>query len=114
MHASVLNVGNVPVRVRSESAPGVPVRYPLQPFSLIVQVDNGAGIRELEPLPATSFLPPLPKELKGGAKWVGTFGGGDPVAKGTLFYVGFGLFDYESTFDPRSFSTSSAKSATAP
>jgi len=114
VHASVSNVGNVPVRVRSESAPGVPVRYPLQPFSLIVQVDNGAGIKELEPLPATSFRPPLPKELKGGAKWVGTFGGGDPVAKGTLFYVGFGLFDYESTFDPRSFSTSSAKSAAAP
>lgn len=114
VHASVSNVGNVPLRVNATTAPGFPVRYPTQPFSLIVRVDEGGGTKTLQPLPALAFSPPFPARLAGGKKWVGTFGGGDAVAKGTLFYVGFGQFNYETTFNERSFSTSSADSATAP
>jgi hypothetical protein len=112
VHASVANVSNVPVLVLTDSAPGVPVMYPHQPFSLIVQQDNGDGIRRLQPLAASTFSPAMPRELKGGAKWVGTFGGSDIVPKGTLFYVGFGQFAYGSSYNMQQFSISSAGSAT--
>ena len=114
VHASIANVGDIPVRIFGLAAAGASLSYPNQAFSLIVQEDNGGGVKHLQPLAATNFDPPLPKELKGNSKWVGTFSGNDAVAKGTLFYAGFGRFGYESSFDTRSFSTSSAKSATAP
>jgi hypothetical protein len=46
---------------------------------------------------------------------MGTFAGSDPVARGTLFYVGFGQFTLDNSFNGAlPFSMSTAKSATAP
>jgi ABC-type dipeptide/oligopeptide/nickel transport system permease subunit len=112
VHASVANVSNVPLLVLTNSAPGMPAMYPHQPFSLIVQQDNGGGIRRLQPLAASTYSPAMPQELEGGAKWVGTFSGSDVVAKGTLFYVGFGQFASGSPYNQQQFSISSTDSAT--
>lgn len=110
VHASIANVGQVPVRVLPQAPPGTPAFYPQQPFSLVAQVDNGSGTRTLQPLPASEFDPPIPATLKPGTTWRGTFGGSDVVRKGTLFYVGFGQFAYDSRFGARPpFSTSTAK-----
>ena len=113
VHASLANVGRVPVHVLPAAAPGTPVSYPNEPFSLIVRIDSGGGVRQLVPLPATSFAPEVPATLKPGTAWQGTFSGPDVVKKKTLFYVGFGQFTYDTRFDPRPFSISSAKSGTA-
>jgi hypothetical protein len=78
-----------------------------------VRTDNGGGVRELVAVPATSFAPDVPSTLKPGTTWRGTFSGPDVVKKGTLFYVGFGQFTYDTRFDPRPFSMSSAKSGNA-
>jgi hypothetical protein len=53
--------------------------------------------------------------LKPHATWRGTFAGSDPVARGTLFYIGFGQFQLDSSFNGAlPFSMSSAKSADVP
>ena len=98
---------------RALGATRTPVVYPNQPFSLIVRTDSGGGIKQLIPLPATTFAPDVPATLKPGTTWRGTFSGPDVVKKGTLFYVGFGQFTYDTRFDPRPFSMSSAKSGNA-
>ncbi len=113
VHATLANVGSVPVQVAPSAPPGTPVVYPNQPFSLIVRTDSGGGIKQLIPLPATTFAPDVPATLKPGTTWRGTFSGPDVVKKGTLFYVGFGQFTYDTRFDPRPFSMSSAKSGNA-
>jgi len=103
------------VRVNNRRAPtGTSMVYPYEPMSLIIQTDAGAGTKRLEPLPATDFAPALPTVLKPHSTWTGTFAGSDPVAHGTLFFVGFGKFAIGGTFDQREFSTSTAKSAKAP
>ncbi len=47
VHASIANVGHVPVRVLAAAAAGTPLFYPQQPFSLIVRADNGGGVKTL-------------------------------------------------------------------
>jgi peptide/nickel transport system permease protein len=115
IHVSIKNVGRVPVRVLPHTAtPGFTVGYPNQPFSLIAQIDRGSGTKRLEPFAATEFRPAAPTVLKPNTTWRGTFAGNEKVPKGTLLYAGFGQFAYTSPFDNRIFSTSTAKSATAP
>jgi peptide/nickel transport system permease protein len=115
VHASIANKSPLPLRANSLTAPpGTSILYPNQPMSLLIQTDNGSGIKDLKPLPAKELTPALPPVLKPNATWVGTFAGSDPVAHGVLFYVGFGQFAFDSPFDQRSFSTSTAKSAKAP
>jgi hypothetical protein len=114
IHASIKNVGRVPVKVDTEAGPAG--AYPHQPFSLIVQVDNGSGTRYLEPQEATQFEPAMPALLKPNSTWRGTFAGNDQIPHRALLYAGFGRFSYEGAFssDTRGFSMSSAKSTNAP
>jgi peptide/nickel transport system permease protein len=116
VHASITNKSPLGLRLFSLTAPpGTTITYPNQPVSLVIQTDNGGGIKYLKPLAANEFTPALPQLLKAQATWTGTFAGSDPVAHGTLFEVGFGQFTYvNSTNYQRSFSTITAKSATAP
>jgi hypothetical protein len=116
VHASIVNDSPMALRLLTpQSAPGFPVTYPNQGMSLIVQTDNGGGIKELQPLGAKQFTPELPQILDPNAMWTGTFSGSDPVKPGTDFYVGFGQFAYVGTVDSvRAISTSTAKSAQAP
>jgi peptide/nickel transport system permease protein len=114
VHATLINESPFVVTVNSTSPPGTPVSYPLQPFSLIVQTNNGSGTRYLKPLPAREFVPEVPKVLRPHARWTGTFAGPDPVPPRTLFYVGFGQFSYASQFGARPFSVSSTKSVQSP
>ena len=72
VRATLANVGSVPVRVAASAPPGTPVVYPNEPFSLIVRTDNGGGIKQLIPLPATTFAPDVPKTLEPGTTWRGT------------------------------------------
>lgn len=113
VHASVTNVGQVPVRVLAQAAAGTPLFYPQEPFSLIVRTDNGGGIKTLQPLAALAFDPPFPAAMKPGTTWKGTFSGAETVKKGTLFYVGFGQFGYDPVYNPTLFSVSTSKSGTA-
>jgi peptide/nickel transport system permease protein len=116
VRASIANKSPLTVHVISRAAPtGSSIFYPQQPMSLLVQTDEGTGTKRLEPLPAVAFTPALPATLKPNSTWTGTFAGSDSVARGTLFYVGFGQFQIESSFNgAQPFSTSTAKSATAP
>jgi peptide/nickel transport system permease protein len=88
--------------------------YPNQPMSLIVQTDNGGGIRQLQPLEAKQFTPALPQTFEPNTTWSGTFAGADTVKSGTTFYVGFGQFVYVGVDSQQAFSTSTAKSGTSP
>jgi hypothetical protein len=116
VHASIANKSPLPLRIFSlDAPPGTTISYPNQPVSLLVQTDNGGGIKYLKPLAAHSFSPALPQLLKAHSTWTGTFAGSDPVAHGAEFYVGFGQFVYAGSLTgQRSFSTSTAKSATVP
>jgi peptide/nickel transport system permease protein len=116
VRASIANKSPLRVRVISGAAPtGASIFYPQQPMSLLVQTDEGSGTKRLNPLPALAFTPALPAALKPNSTWTGTFAGSDPVARGTLFYVGFGQFMLDGSFGGgQPFSTSTAKSATAP
>ena len=116
VHASIANKSPLALGLFGVTAqPGLTIYYPNQPVSLLVQTDNGGGTRYLKPLPGTHFTPALPQLLKPRSTWTGTFSGADPVKRGTTFYVGFGQFSYAgSASNQRSFSTSTAKSATAP
>jgi hypothetical protein len=116
VRASIANKSPFTLRLISGTAPsGTSIGYPHQRMSLIVQSDEGSGTRFLKPLPASAFAPALPAELKPHSTWTGTFSGSDPVAPGTLFYAGFGEFQFASSFSGAlPFSTSSAKSAKAP
>jgi peptide/nickel transport system permease protein len=116
VRASIANKSPLAVRLDSGPAPtGTSVVYPHQPMSLLVQSDEGSGTKFLNPLPARAFAPALPAVLKPHATWRGTFAGSDPVARGTLFYIGFGQFQLDSSFNGAlPFSMSSAKSADVP
>jgi peptide/nickel transport system permease protein len=114
VHGSVANKSPLRIELNVTTPSALASHYPQQPMSLLVLSDNGGGIKELEPLPATEFDPPLPQVLAPGATWTGTFAGSDPVAHGATFYVGFGQFGYAGSFFQRSFSTSTVKSAKAP
>ena len=92
VHARIVNNSDLRLGVKSETPVGA--AYPNVPFSLVVQTDNGSGIKFLQPLPATEFDPPVPAILDAHATWKGTFAGNGVVAKGQLFYVGFGQFTY--------------------
>jgi hypothetical protein len=116
VHASIANKSPLPVHLLSPTVPtGAQIAYPNQTMSLLVETDNGSGIKQLQPLPAREFRPALPAALKANSTWTGTFAGSDPVAHGTLFYVGFGQFQTESISEGgRPLSTSTASSAQAP
>ena len=116
VHASLANKSPLALHLFSLTAsPGATIDYPNQPVSLVVQTDNGGGIKYLKPLAAKEFSPALPQLLKPHSIWTGTFAGSDPVARGTLVEVGFGQFIYVgATSYQRSFSTITAKSANAP
>ena len=116
VRASIANKSPLALRFFSLTAPpGTTISYPNQPVSLVVQTDNGGGIKYLKPLAAKEFTPALPQLLKPHSTWTGTFAGSDPVAHGTLFEVGFGQFTYVgATSYQRSFSTITAKSAKVP
>jgi peptide/nickel transport system permease protein len=115
VHASISNKSPLGLRLFSLTGPpGTTITYPNQPVSLVVQTDNGGGIKYLKPLAAKQFVPALPQLLKPHSTWTGTFAGSDPVAHGTLFEVGFGQFAYVHSFNQRPFSTITAKSAKAP
>jgi hypothetical protein len=114
VHASIENHSDLGLRIQGLLPSGTPVFYPNQPLSLIVQTDNGSGIKQLSPLVATEIIPKLPDVLAPKAIWKGTFASSDQVDRGTLFYVGFGLFTVEKAINQQSFSTSTAKSGNAP
>jgi peptide/nickel transport system permease protein len=116
VHASIANESPMALRLLTPQAPpGLTITYPNQGMSLLVQTDNGGGIKRLQPLAAKQFTPELPQILDPNAIWTGTFSGSDPVKPGTDFYVGFGQFAYVSAVDNvRAFSTSTARSATPP
>jgi hypothetical protein len=120
VHASVANVSPLKIRLTGRAAPGTPVSYPHQPFSLLVQTDEGSGTKYLKSLPATEFMPALPQVLAAHATWTGTFAGPDSVPHHSLYYVGFGQFSYygiasdSQPFSPQPFSTSTAKAALTP
>jgi peptide/nickel transport system permease protein len=116
VHASIENKSPLALHMfNSQATPGFSVTYPNQPMSLLVQTDNGGGIKHLQPLVAKEFTPELPQIFDPGATWTGTFAGSDPVKRGTTFYVGFGQFTYLGAVDnQQAFSTSTAKSAAAP
>ena len=115
VHASLANKSPLPLRVNSLTAPaGTSIAYPNQPVSLLVLTDGGSRSKFLKPLPAKEFTPALPQVLKPNETWAGTLTGSDPVAHGAIFYVGFGRFSIDNPFNPRFFSTSTAKSAKAP
>ncbi|MDX6527555.1 MAG: hypothetical protein QOI43_3066, partial [Gaiellales bacterium] len=116
VRASIANKSPLAVHVVSgTAASGASSGYPNQRMSLIVQADEGSGTKRLNALSASAFAPALPSVLKPHSTWTGTFAGSDAVARGTLFYAGFGEFQLASSFSGgRPFSTSSAKSATAP
>jgi peptide/nickel transport system permease protein len=115
VHASITNNSPLSLRLFSlDAPPGTTLFYPQQPMSLLVQTDNGGG-RYLKPLGAKVFTPAFPELLKAHTTWTGTFSGPDPVKRGSEFYVGFGQFTYADSLNfPQAFSTSTAKSATAP
>jgi peptide/nickel transport system permease protein len=50
------------------------------------------GTLGLQVLPATTFRPALPTELRPGETWTGSFAGSSALPQGTLLYVGFGYF----------------------
>jgi peptide/nickel transport system permease protein len=116
VHASIANKSPLKLGLNSLSAPpGTTVTYPNQPVSLIVQTDDGGGIKRLKPLPAKEFAPTLPQILTPNSTWTGTFAGSEPIAHDAVFFVGFGQFSYDSRSSyQRSFSTSTARSAKAP
>jgi hypothetical protein len=70
------------------------VTYPIVPMSLVVQADNGGGVKQLVPLGATQIEPPIPEILAPQQSWEGTIAGNGVVAKGQLFYAGYGQFFY--------------------
>jgi peptide/nickel transport system permease protein len=115
VHASIANKSPLRILVNSLAAPAGTSFYPNQPVSLLVQLDNGSGIKTLTPKPAEAFAPALPVALEPFSTWKGTFAASGSIAHKALFYVGFGQFAYDDpSFTGRSFSTSTAKSATAP
>jgi hypothetical protein len=115
VHAAITNKSPLAVRILPiDAVPGGATYYPNQPMSLVVQTDNGSGVKQLNPLVATEAVPAMPAVLAPRATWTGTFAGSAQVERGTLFYVGFGQFAIDKAADQRSFSTSTAKSATAP
>jgi peptide/nickel transport system permease protein len=115
VHAAIANHSPFDIRINSLAAStGTSVVYPNQPMSLVVQTDNGGGVKQLVPLPATDYAPALPPLLKPNAVWRGIFAGPDVPDHRTLFYVGFGQFALNGPIQQRPFSMSTAKSARAP
>jgi peptide/nickel transport system permease protein len=115
VHAAIANVSPLKLRLAGQ-APGIPISYPNQPFSLLIQTDTGSGRKFLKPIPATEFIPALPDVLAARGKWSGTFAGPDALPHHATYLVGFGQFSYDTAagsqaFAPRPFSTSTSKSA---
>lgn len=94
VHARIFNSSPLRLRVVPLAPPGTVVTYPVVPMSLVVQTDNGGGVKRLEPLGATQIDPPIPEILAPQQSWEGTIGGPGVVAKGQLFYAGYGQFFY--------------------
>jgi peptide/nickel transport system permease protein len=112
VHAKIVNNSPLRVRIVGIAPAGTPVSYPNVPMSLVVQTDNGGGIKQLAPLPASQIEPPLPQVLDTRQSWQGTFAGSGVVAKGQLFYAGYGQFFYaDSPVQTQPFSVTSRLSA---
>jgi len=112
VHAKIVNNSPLRVRIVGIAPAGTPASYPNVPFSLVVQTDSGSGIKQLEPLPASQIDPPLPQILGTRQTWQGTFAGSGVVAKGQLFYAGYGQFFYaDSPVQTQAFSIVSRLSA---
>ena len=112
VHAKLVNNSQLRIRIVAIAPAGTAAAYPNVPFSLVVQTDSGSGIKQLEPLPATQVDPPLPEFLGPQQTWQGTFAGPGVVAKGQLFYTGFGQFYYaDSPVQTQAFSLVSHDSA---
>ena len=110
--ARIFNPSPLRLRVVPLAPPGTVVAYPIVPMSLVVQSDNGGGVKRLEPLGATQVEPPIPKILAPQQSWEGTIAGPGVVAKGQLFYVGYGQFFYaDSPVQTQPFSVVSRESA---
>lgn len=112
VHAKLVNNSPLRVRIVGIAPAGTPASYPNVPFSLVVQTDSGSGIKQLQPLPASQIEPPLPQILGTKETWQGTFAGSGVVAKGQLFYAGYGQFFYaDSPVQTQAFSIVSRDSA---
>jgi peptide/nickel transport system permease protein len=112
VHARMFNSSPLRLRVIPLSPAGTVASYPIVPMSLVVQTDNGGGVKELQPLPASQVDPPLPEILDSQQRWEGTFAGSGVVKKGQLFYVGYGQFFYaDSPVQTQAFSVVSRDSA---
>jgi peptide/nickel transport system permease protein len=112
VHARMFNSSPLRLRVVPLSPAGTVVSYPIVPMSLVVQTDNGGGIKELQPLSASQVDPPIPEVLEPQQRWEGTFAGSGTVKKGQLFYVGYGQFFYaDSPVQTQAFSVVSRDSA---
>lgn len=112
VHAKIVNNSPLRVRIVGVAPAGMPAAYPNVPLSLVVQTDNGSGIKHLEPLPASQVDPPLPPVLGSRQTWQGTFAGSGVVAKGQPFYAGYGQFSYaDSPVQTRPFAVVSRLSA---
>jgi hypothetical protein len=112
VNAKIVNNSPLRVRIVGIAPAGTPVSYPNVPMSLVVQTDSGAGIKQLEPLPASQIDPPLPEFLGAKETWQGTIAGSGVVAKGQLFFAGYGQFFYaDSPVQTLPFSLTSRLSA---
>jgi peptide/nickel transport system permease protein len=112
VHAKIVNNSPLRVRIVGIAPAGTPASYPNVPFSLVVQTDSGSGIKQLEPLPASQIDPPLAQILGARQTWQGTFAGSGVVAKGQLFFAGYGQFFYaDSPVQTQAFSVVSRDSA---
>ena len=86
-------------------------RLPKRALLVIVRTDNGGDMKNSS-TPGNDLCPRRPQDARARHHLARHFSGPDIVKKGTLFYVGFGQFTYDTRFDPRPFSISSARSAT--
>jgi peptide/nickel transport system permease protein len=112
VHAKIVNNSPLRVRIVGVAPPGTPASYPNVPMSLVVQTDSGGGIKQLQPLPASQIDPPLPEILGAKETWQGTIAGSGVVAKGQLFFAGYGQFFYaDSPVQTQQFSVTSRESA---
>jgi peptide/nickel transport system permease protein len=116
VHGSIANRSGSALPIESIDKPPFPgatagpQAYPRQPTSLLVRGPDQFGGTILQVHAATEYVPQLPRVLRPHETWRGTFAGVGKIKSGSLFYAGFGQFEWNGQL----ISISSAKSATAP